>query len=135
MIDFSTLVETVEEIDEKEIIELFMFGWYSIDYQFLTYKKKETLDQVDVTFTHKYYEPYAEKAKVKVDALNVARDLCNEPANQLTPEMYAEKLVDLFKGTDVEVEVIPYEQLKEKGFTAIHTVRSEERRVGKEERG
>jgi len=122
MIDFSTLVETVEEIDEKEIIELFMFGWYSIDYQFLTYKKKETLDQVDVTFTHKYYEPYAEKAKVKVDALNVARDLCNEPANQLTPEMYAEKLVDLFKGTDVEVEVIPYEQLKEKGFTAIHTV-------------
>src|SRR5699024_8009490 len=58
----------------------------------------------------------------KADAVHFARDLCNEPASELTPALYAERLKQEFAQTDVKVEIIEDEALTFDKFPAIHTV-------------
>lgn len=52
----------------------------------------------------------------------VARDFVNQPSNQLYPETYAAQIVDLFKDTNVSVEVYDEKQIEELGMEAFLTV-------------
>ncbi|MEL4162702.1 leucyl aminopeptidase [Corynebacterium bovis] len=54
-----------------------------------------------------------------VEAVTLARDLVNAPANALYPESYAEVVRAATTGTGVEVEVLDDHQLEEQGFGGI----------------
>ena len=53
------------------------------------------------------------------EAVNMARDLANCPANYLTPKLYVEKAKSVFKDTAVRVDVIDEEQAKALGMNAF----------------
>lgn len=123
MFDLDQLVATASFIEEKEVVHLYMEGWYSAEYRFTTYKKEaENDEELTIEFKTSPYEDYAFEANTRVQALNVARDLCNEPANQLTPPVYAKRITEIFQGTKVGVEIIQGEQLKEEQFEAVAMV-------------
>lgn len=113
---FETLHTYCSEHQEDEVVTAFIEGWYLGGYEFLTYKKETEKVAVILNFELEKYEQAASLGKIKAEAVSAARDLCNEPANKLTPAIYAEKLKELFHETNVEVEIIEAEQLAEKGF-------------------
>lgn len=118
---FETLHTYCSELQEKEVVTAFIEGWYLGGYEFLTYKKETRKKAAHLHFELEKYEEAAHLGKLKAEAVSVARDLCNEPANKLTPAIYAEKLKELFHKTNVDVEIIETDQLAAKGFepTAI----------------
>lgn len=120
--DFPKLMDNLNLFSEEMLVSAFMEGWYLAGYQFLPYKQKERDEAPIIQFEKKAYETYASQAATRADAVNIARDLCNEPANILTPATYASRITDIFKETIVDVEIIETEALEEKGFTAIATV-------------
>lgn len=122
LVDFPRLVSQCGEISEADVVTAFMEGWYLAGYQFLSYKKEEPQEKVDVEMETELYKGYAAHAKTRSNAVNTARDLCNEPANKLTPAVYAERLKDIFMDTNVGVEIIETNELMERGFEAIATV-------------
>ena len=65
----------------------------------------------------KHYAPLA----AVVDAVHLARDLVSEPANELYPACYAERVQALEK-LGLEVEVLDQKQLQKKGFKALLAV-------------
>ncbi|WP_163582793.1 M17 family metallopeptidase [Gracilibacillus saliphilus] len=119
-IAFHTLRE-LNHFSLHQSIAAFFEGWYLASYRFQKYKSA----QQDLTISLHYNKEYKElalQAKLVADAVCVARDLCNEPANQLTPSSYVNEIGNLFKNTDVNVTILDYEQLIEKGFSATYEV-------------
>jgi leucyl aminopeptidase len=62
------------------------------------------------------------EAMVKARATFIARDLGNEPPNEVYPASLAERAQELFEGTKVEVEVHSRDWLQENGFGGIIAV-------------
>lgn len=56
-----------------------------------------------------------------VEAVYLARDLCNEPANMLTPEIFADKIMDLQK-LGLDIEILTLKELKAKKFGLLLSV-------------
>ncbi|MBP5351870.1 MAG: leucyl aminopeptidase family protein [Fibrobacterales bacterium] len=54
--------------------------------------------------------------------IKTARDLINTPGSDLTPEVYAAKVEELFRGTGVKVKVRRAADLAEEGFNGLLTV-------------
>ncbi|MBR9679629.1 MAG: leucyl aminopeptidase [Candidatus Altiarchaeota archaeon] len=52
----------------------------------------------------------------------IARDITNEPANELYPEKFAEIVRETFEGTNVEVEIYSHDWLKQNQFGGIISV-------------
>ncbi len=62
------------------------------------------------------------EAMAKARATFIARDLGNEPPNEVYPASLAERVQTLFEGTTVDVEIHSYDWLQEKGFGGIIAV-------------
>ena len=60
-----------------------------------------------------------EKADVLVEAVALARDLINGPANLVTPTVLANEARKIAKALHLKCTVIPFEQLKRQGFGGI----------------
>ncbi|MDO5026663.1 MAG: leucyl aminopeptidase [Tissierellia bacterium] len=60
-----------------------------------------------------------EELKNLIEGVGITRTLVNIPANDLYPETLANKVVDLFKDTEVEVEVLDKKQCEELGMEAM----------------
>lgn len=121
-IDFAQFITAIPSVSEADIVTAFAEGWELGGYTFLTYKKKKDNPQVELKFNNDKYQAYVNAGKMRAAAVNVARDLCNEPANKLTPAIYAEKVTELFYDTKVSVEIIETAELNERGFHATATV-------------
>ncbi|HCD3016924.1 leucyl aminopeptidase [Corynebacterium striatum] len=63
-----------------------------------------------------------EAARITAEAVNLARDLVNTPANVLYPETYAEFITAEAEAAGLEVEVLDEKQLEKKGFGGIISV-------------
>ncbi|MCG7246322.1 leucyl aminopeptidase [Corynebacterium simulans] len=63
-----------------------------------------------------------EAARVTAEAVNLARDLVNTPANELYPESYAEFISNEAAAAGLEVEVLDEKQLKKEGYGGIISV-------------
>lgn len=113
---FETLHTYCSEHQEDEVVTAFTEGWHLGGYEFLSYKIETEKEPVTLNYELEKYEEAVQAGKIRAEAVSVARDLCNEPANKLTPAIYAEKLTQLFHGSNVAVEIIETEQLAEKGF-------------------
>ncbi|GAB2540746.1 leucyl aminopeptidase family protein [Gracilibacillus alcaliphilus] len=103
-----------------EEIGAFFEGWYLAGYQFNKYKKNSTNMKVELNY-HPDYQPLDQLGKTVAEAVATARDLCNEPARVLTPSHYADRLVQMFRATKVEVKIFSGEELQ-KHFPATNRV-------------
>ncbi|HDR53637.1 MAG TPA: leucyl aminopeptidase [archaeon] len=102
-------------LPEGEVLE----GALLASYRFGKYKTKA--DERPWIVFHGS-ENLVERITAKVRGVFVARDISNEPGNTLYPESLAETVRDAFGGTRVEVEVHPFDWLKQKGFGGMVAV-------------
>lgn len=95
-----------------------MLGSYRFDKYFTRKKADEypALEQIvfnlaDADAAAEEFKSYAALA----NAVRYGRDLCNEPANYLTPQVFADD-IERLKYLGLEVEILDKRQLQEKGF-------------------
>lgn len=116
-------VSRLNSAENDHVLMHFLTGWYLASYQFANYKsKKVSLPAIEITTVDSDFELANQTALNHANAINFARDLCNEPSNKLTPALYAEKLKAEFEDTDVQVEIIEGLTLSESEFAGIHAV-------------
>lgn len=118
----SSIMDQMENLNVEQVISNFMEGWYLAEYQFSSYKKVEKSNQLTVQWEDESLKQFDYTARIRANAVNLARDLCNEPANKLTPTTYAERLKQIFSETDVSVKVIDGKDLLSEEFMGVHTV-------------
>lgn len=109
-INFDRMFKHYTSYSNKDIVVSFMEGWYLAGYSFLTYQMREPEHEVSLQLGTQAYEYYAEVARVRANAVCIARDLCNEPANKLTPNTYVKKIRSIFHDSPVHVEILESEE-------------------------
>lgn len=62
------------------------------------------------------------RAKITAQAVNIARDLVNQPSSHLYPKSYAKAIEKLATDLDIEVEILDEKELKKQGFGGILAV-------------
>ena len=62
-----------------------------------------------------------EKLKIIADSVYMARDLCSEPANVLTPIAFGE-IISQLSELGLEVDILPYDELVRQGFGLLLSV-------------
>jgi leucyl aminopeptidase len=56
-------------------------------------------------------EDAVERGRILGESSNIARDLCNEPANVLTPSVFAERAVQIAREVDLSVEILDEDEI------------------------
>lgn len=121
--DFSPIAKRASAYTKEQVVSCFMEGWHMAAYQFTAYKKEsKPLPMLHLISEEETFSACDKLARHKADAVHFARDLCNAPANQLTPAMYADSLKEAFAQTDVSVKIIEDDALSLSEFPAMHAV-------------
>lgn len=106
----------------KSAIEAAFISNYTFDkYKESSKEKKETSIDIAVDNRSKYDKLFIE-AKTLSESTILARDLVNEPANIMTPQLLAEKSIDLGRESGFEVEVLEEDKILELGMESFHAV-------------
>lgn len=121
-IDFSQLIEKASDLAELEAVTAFIEGWELGGYTFNHYKKEDKQVEIMLDLDQQKYQQAQKQASETVAAVNTARDLCNEPANKLTPATYATRIQEIFSKTKATVELVETDQLHNRGFHATAIV-------------
>lgn len=121
-LQLNPIFEALRELPLEKAVQFFMEGWFLASYSFDTYKRIERQAEFTLRYDFSLYKNQLQEAKVQSNAVNIARDLCNEPANKLTPQRYAEKITEIFQYTNVAVEIFEAEDLTRHGLEAIKMV-------------
>lgn len=101
-----------------------MIGSYRFDKYFTKKKQEEYPSLEQVIFKVKNPAQVSENFKdfaALSNAVRYARDLCNEPSNYLTPEVFSEDIKRL-EYLDLEVEILGKKELEEKEFNMLLSV-------------
>ncbi len=114
--------------DTKEAVNV-AFGLLLGSYRFDKYKTKEKKEDKSKLKKVIFIVENPNEAKklfkdkqIIAESVCFARDLCNEPANALTPKIYASKINALEKTTGLSVDVLTLNELKEKKFGMLLSV-------------
>ena len=111
----------------KDLIFHLSEGLLHSNYSFDRYKskKEENEPTIELSFVGaNKFEHLVTEATNLVNAVNIAKDFINTPPIDLYPESYANLIVDLFKGSEVEVEVFDKPQIEALGMKALLAVAS-----------
>ena len=112
-----------EEIAHNLALGL-LLGSYRFDKYFTTKKAEEYPNLERVVFKVRNPAEVNENFKnlaALANAVRYARDLCNEPANYLTPEVFAAD-IERLKYLGLEIEILGRRELEEKGFGLLLAV-------------
>lgn len=104
----------------NKVMPYLLEGLLMSNYHF-SYKKEAARFETEISLLNVKSELVEEVSNL-VNGVFVARDLVNTPAIDLYPETYANRVVELFKGTSVEVEVLGLEQIKALNMHALLAV-------------
>ncbi len=99
----------------REALIGFLLGAYRLE----AFKSEKKTKLATVAFSGSVDKKYVEAV---VEGVYLARDVANAPPNDLYPERLAERVVELFRDTPVEVEVFDYDRLVKEGFGGIVNV-------------
>lgn len=111
----------------KDIVNAFGLGVdlasYSFDKYFTTKKAKDfpKLECINFVAKEKLDKKDYEQTKALTNAVRYARDLTNEPSNNLTPEIYAGDIKRL-ESLGLKITIMNKETLKKKGFNMLLSV-------------
>lgn len=100
----------------------FIEGIMQAEYSFNKYLEKKEDVTFTITLAKEIDQDKVQKLINLMEGVFVARDLVNEPANVLTPTIFAERVQKLFEGTDVTVEVHNKEEIEKLGMKAYLSV-------------
>ncbi len=114
-----------KEVKEVEkVLFHFVEGLLHGNYSFNRYKSDvKEVKPVELSLNGvKKHEHVIVEATNLVKGVNIAKDFVNTPAIDLYPENYANQIQELFKDTDVEVEVYDKAQIEKLGMKAFLAV-------------
>ncbi|MGN7437085.1 MAG: leucyl aminopeptidase [Alcanivorax sp.] len=129
-------IETIEfyadsEIEDSgEIAAHIAIGMAMRSYKFEKYKSEKSDDDKPLSLERAHFvvlesdqasEIYDEQARV-LDGVFLARDLVNEPPNELYPEVYAKRIKEQLKPLGVEVDILDEKKMKKLGMGALLAV-------------
>ena len=101
-----------------------LLGAYRFD-KYLTKTKPEDkpqLKKITIVVSNPAVSKTAFKEKQAIaDSIYMARDLCSEPANVLTPKTFADKITDMSK-LGLEIEILTLKELKDQKFNILLSV-------------
>lgn len=121
--DFSGEVLISSEEEKLKNIDAIAEAAYHINYKFGKYKTEEKNDKPLVI---EYFDPEAEigtiEGQVLGEAVNITRDLVNEPANVIYPKTLAIEAMTLGSKFGFDVEVLEEYQIGEIGMEAFLSV-------------
>ncbi len=107
----------------QAITEGALLGMYTFRKYFTKDERVENIQQFDimdeVTSNAELLETGCRKGKIIADAVNLARDLVNEPANFMNPARMAEIAGGLAQVNGFSIEVMDIEQMKALGMGGI----------------
>jgi len=114
-----TIDGTIQAIAEGAIL-----GTYSFDkYKTKSKKEENRIDSLQIVTLQKpstsLIEDGVKKGKATAEAINMARDMVNEPANKMTPQIMADtakRIADKYK---LELVVFEEDKMKEMGMGAL----------------
>ena len=120
-------VEKIKKVSDAETVAHMALGYRLKSYKFDKYKsgKKKASTKQKITFVTNA-ATQAKKLHTKLDASAdgtfLARDLVNEPPNNLYPASYAKIIQKELKPLGVEVEILDEKKLKTMGFKSLLSV-------------
>lgn len=104
-----------------EEITAFVEGWYLGQYAFDRYVSKKSEATAPLTVSGADASVVRE-GEIRAEAMSFSRDLMNELSNVLNPETFPNVLVEQFKGTKVQVNVLSKEEIEEREMNGVLTV-------------
>ncbi len=113
------LLLSIADLKEKELMKEAVIGALLGSYELEEFKSKKQRKLKTILVDA---EIQLDEINAIVEGVYLARDLANAPPNHLYPEKLAEHVRNLFKDTNVEVEVFNYERLVKEGFGGIVSV-------------
>lgn len=107
---------------EGTLVGLYTSDLYKTDREIQELKEFILVDGVDVS--NDSLERAFHVGRICAEATNMARDLCSEPANILTPTKFAERARSLFADTGATMRVLEETDMRECGMGALLAVAS-----------
>lgn len=121
----SLAFEVSESIEEADALQAVAEGFLQSRYQFDRYlgeKPEVSLEKISFTTELKDAEELLTEREAVIDAVDFTRELVNTPANDLYPAIFADKVVNLFKDSAVDVKIYDKEALEELGAASLLAV-------------
>lgn len=117
--------ELTKNLDTADAVQAVAEGFLQSRYQFDRYlakKSEKSLNKVSILTDLEEAHELIEETTILMDAIDYTRELVNTPANDLYPENFADKILDLFKDSDVKVKVYDKDALKKLGAKSLLAV-------------
>ncbi|MDO5037664.1 MAG: leucyl aminopeptidase [Tissierellia bacterium] len=118
-------VEAFGDIHPAKALQDTVEGLYQGAYHFDSYlkeKKERRLKEVHIHSELEDQEALIQEVSHLMEAVYAARDFVNAPANDLYPESFAQRVLDLFKDLDVDIRVYDEKEVKDMGMEALLAV-------------
>ncbi|MBU0651077.1 leucyl aminopeptidase, partial [bacterium] len=122
--NFSLFFPEVKNIEPKDVFIALCEGILLSDYNFDKYKsekKENVVESIEIITDHDFTNEI-KTVSVICNAVNYARDLVNENANEITPERLAKEAKVLSVDYNLNLEVLNEDKIKEKGLNMITAV-------------
>lgn len=119
--EFALKLPEIVRADKRLVLKA-LEGFLHEEYKWQDYKSEKTEIEeftVSVLEVSEDISKAFEELKELINGVFVTRTLVNIPSNDLYPETLANKVVDLFKDSQVEVEVLDKKQCEELGMEAM----------------
>jgi len=119
----SVVVKFPELENLEEMSQVFMEGFMLRNYEFNKYLEKKEDKLLNELYIYSKNEDQKlaikrglEIGRIMSDATNICRDIANEPANFMTPEIMADRAVEMSKTTSLSCQVYSEKELEELGM-------------------
>jgi leucyl aminopeptidase len=126
--NISIILPKIDGLTEDGIISAVVEGIRLGSYTYDKYKssKNESIGHVFIYIGNCVCKDKAssllKRSNIICDAVNLARDLVNEPANKLTPEIFASRILDEMLGSSVQVEILDKTELENRKINGVLAV-------------
>ena len=107
-----------QAIAEGAGLGLYRFDKYKSSREDVGKIEEMTIVEFDVPKAKEVEQGVADGVVV-TDSVNLCRDMVNEPANFMTPTRMAEAALEAARGTDIELEVLERDDIREHGMGAL----------------
>lgn len=119
----NVLIHSTEftSIDHRDVLRAIILSLNSVNYKFDKYKSNKEDKNLNIDIYDECNCDITEFLNI-ANALNLTRDLVNEPANVITPEEFSKRCLESVKNLDIEIEVYDENWIKENNLMALYEV-------------
>ncbi len=116
--------DIISSITEGLILGLYQFTKYITEKG--GHKSEKKIENITFVLTEKHSREETEKGlnygKTVSKNVNIVKDICNEPSNYMTPEIFASRAAELFKDTSIKCRVLDEKEIKEQNMNLLLAV-------------